>query len=115
MGRRHHPRRTIRASDRAKYAIGTAKNTQSAVHRVAPADRSVFRDLFSVEEATELEMRSVLLFGLERWLSTTRITPAKAAKVLGVTRPDIGELRRGKVSRFPLGLLVHLAARAGLK
>jgi predicted XRE-type DNA-binding protein len=83
--------------------------------RVTPAGRSVFRDLFPKAEAEELEIRSVLLIGLERWLSASGMTQTEAAKVLGVTQARISDIRRGKISQFSLDLLVRLAARAGLR
>jgi predicted XRE-type DNA-binding protein len=53
--------------------------------------------------------------GLERWLESTRMTQAEAAKVLGVTQARVSDLKRGKINRFSMDLLVRLAARAGLK
>jgi predicted XRE-type DNA-binding protein len=81
---------------------------------VTPAGRSVFRDLFPNAEAEELEIRSVLLSGLERWLATGGMTQTEAAKVLGVTQARISDIKRGKINQFSLDLLVRLAARAGL-
>jgi predicted XRE-type DNA-binding protein len=82
---------------------------------VTPAGRSVFRDLFPDAEAEELEIRSALLMGLERWLKDCDMTQTEAAKVLGVTQARISDLKRGKISLFSLDLLIRLAARAGLR
>jgi len=41
------------------------------------AGRSVFRDLFSAEEAAELEIRSTLLHGLSQWLANGGMTPKR--------------------------------------
>jgi len=92
-----------------------AKRRDHAVRHVTPAGRSVFRDLFPKAEAEELEIRSVLLIGLDRWLSTSGMTQTEAAKVLGVTQARISDIRRGKINQFSLDLLVRLAARAGLR
>jgi predicted XRE-type DNA-binding protein len=92
-----------------------AKGSDHAVRHVTPAGRSVFRDLFPKAEAEELEIRSVLLMGLERWLSTSGMTQTEAAKVLGVTQARISDIRCGKINQFSLDLLVRLAARAGLR
>lgn len=81
---------------------------------VTPAGRSVFRDLFA-EEAIELEIRSTLLRGLERWLDASGMTQTEAAKVLGITQARVSDLKRGKISQFSLDLLIRLAARAGLQ
>jgi predicted XRE-type DNA-binding protein len=75
----------------------------------------VFRDLFPKAEAEELEIRSVLLMGLDRWLLASGMTQTEAAKVLGVTQARISDIRRGKINQFSLDLLVRLAARAGLR
>jgi predicted XRE-type DNA-binding protein len=82
--------------------------------RVTRAGRSVFRDLFPKAEAEELEIRSVLLSGLERWLATCGMTQTEAAKALGVTQARISDIKRGKINQFSLDLLIRLAARAGL-
>jgi len=92
-----------------------AKGSDYVVRHVTPAGRSVFRDLFPKAEAEELEIRSVLLIGLERWLSTSGMTQTNAAKVLGVTQARVSDIRRGKINQFSLDLLVRLAARAGLR
>jgi predicted XRE-type DNA-binding protein len=92
-----------------------AKRTEHGMRHVTPAGRSVFRDLFPKAEAAELEIRSVLLMGLGRWLSSSDMTQTEAAKVLGVTQARISDIRRGKINQFSLDLLVRLAARAGLR
>ena len=72
------------------------------------------REIFSAEEAIELEIRTTLLRGVERWLSATELTQTEAAKVLGITQARVANLKRGKISQFSLDLLIRLAARAGL-
>jgi predicted XRE-type DNA-binding protein len=71
--------------------------------------------LFPKVEAEELEIRSVLLNGLGRWLAASQMTQTESAKVLGVTQARISDIRRGKINQFSLDLLVRLAARAGLR
>lgn len=92
-----------------------AKRGDHRIGHVTPAGRSVFRDLFPKAEAEELEIRSVLLMGLERWLSKSDMTQTQAAKVLGVTQARISDIRRGNINQFSLALLVRLASRAGLR
>ncbi len=77
--------------------------------------RSVFYDLFEPDIAAEMEARSVLLMGLERWLNDRALTQAAAAKLLGVTQARVSDIKRGKINQFSLDLLVRLAARAGLR
>lgn len=87
---------------------------QHGPRHVTPAGRSAFSDLFPKAEAEELEIRSVLLSGLERWLASSGLTQTQAAKVLGVTQARVSDIKRGKINQFSLDLLVRLAARAGL-
>jgi predicted XRE-type DNA-binding protein len=77
--------------------------------------RSVFHDLFSEEEAAELEMRAKLLSGINKWLNKSGLTQTEAAEQLGVTQARISEIKNGKINRFSLSMLVRLAQRAGLR
>jgi predicted XRE-type DNA-binding protein len=61
-----------------------------------------------------MEMRSLLLIALQRWLTDSDMTQIEAAKELGVTQARVSDIKHGKISRFSLDLLVRLAARAGL-
>ena len=45
--------------------------------------RSVFYDLYPEDQAAEMEMRSLLLSGLGRWLADSGMTQTEAAKVAG--------------------------------
>lgn len=76
--------------------------------------RSVFHDLYPEDQAAEMEMRSLLLIGLGRWLENSAMTQTEAAKALGITQARVSDIKRGKISQFSLDLLVRLAARAGL-
>ena len=76
--------------------------------------RSVYRDLYPEDQAAELEMRSLLLIGLGRWIADSDMTQTEAAKVLGITQARVSDLKHGKISQFSLDLLVRMAARAGL-
>jgi hypothetical protein len=49
--------------------------------RVQKAARSVFFDLFPENEATELEMRSLLLIALLRWLEKPSIARKSSQRV----------------------------------
>lgn len=93
----------------------TRKHDEHRVRHVTPAGRSVFKDLFSAEEAAELEIRSTLLIGLGRWLANAGLTQTEAAKLLNVTQARVSDIKRGKINQFSLDLLVRLAARAGLQ
>ena len=77
--------------------------------------KSVFHDLFSEEEAAELEMRAKLLSGINKWLNKSGLTQTEAAEQLGVTQARVSEIKNGKINRFSLSMLVRLAQRAGLR
>jgi predicted XRE-type DNA-binding protein len=66
-----------------------AKNVLRDEHgpgHVTPAGRSVFYDLFPRDKADELVMRATLLTGIDRWLTTSKLTRAQAAKALRITQ-----------------------------
>jgi len=88
--------------------------SKHAARHVTPAGRSVFKDLFSPEEAAELEIRATLLRGLQEWLAGSGKTQGAVAKQLGITQARVSDIKRGKINPFSLDLLVKLAARAGL-
>ena len=90
-------------------------SSKHAARHVTPAGRSVFFDLFPEAEAEALVIRSSLLVGLERWLDNCDMTQTQAAKVLGITRARVSDLKRGKINLFSLDMLIRLAARAGLR
>jgi predicted XRE-type DNA-binding protein len=90
-------------------------DSEHGARHVTPAGRSVFYDIYPAEKAAEMEMRAMLLMGLEQWLEKSRMTQSEAAKMLGVTQARASDLKRGKIDRFSMDLLVRLAARAGLK
>ena len=76
--------------------------------------RSVFHDLYPEDKAAEMDMRSLLLIALGRWLADSGMTQIEAARVLSVTQARVSDLKHGKISQFSLDLLVRVAARAGL-
>ncbi len=81
---------------------------------VTPAGQSVFNDLFSPEEAAELEIRATLLRALQQWLEAQIGTQAVCARLLGVSQARVSDIKNGKINQFSLSLLIRLAARAGL-
>ena len=88
-------------------------NEHTAQH-VTPKSRNVFYDLFPEDEAAELEIRSVLLVGLNNWLRDCGMTQTAAAKVLGITQARVSDIKHGKINQLSVDMLVKLASRAGL-
>ena len=47
-----------------------------------------------------------------RWIRTKKYKQANAANVLGVGRPEISDLQRGKVQKFSIDKLVTMLQKA---
>ncbi|MGZ8217336.1 helix-turn-helix domain-containing protein [Methylomagnum sp.] len=88
--------------------------TDHDTQHTTPAGQSVFADLFSPEEAVELEIRADLLTGLTNWLVKSGLTEIAAAQRLGINSTDIANIQQGKINLFSLDALIHIATRAGL-
>ena len=65
-------------------------------------------------EAANLKARSALMSATGDRVRSWGLTQNAAAARLGVTRPRLNDLLRGKISKFSLDALVNLATAAGL-
>ncbi len=65
-------------------------------------------------EAENMKLRSRLMIAIREPVSAWGVAQAEAARRLGVTRPRLNDLLRGRVGKFSLDAFVALAARAGL-
>jgi predicted XRE-type DNA-binding protein len=65
-------------------------------------------------DAINLTLRSDLMTSIESSVAAWNLSQAEAAKRLGITRPRLNDLLRGKISKFSLDTLTTLATRAGL-
>jgi len=65
-------------------------------------------------EAANLKARSALLSLVVERVKSWGLTQEAAAIRLGVTRPRLNDLMRGKLGKFSLDALVNLASAAGL-
>lgn len=66
------------------------------------------------DDAINMSLRSDLMTSIERMVESWGVTQGEAAKRLGLTRPRLNDLLRGKISKFSLDALTTLATRAGL-
>ena len=66
-------------------------------------------------EAASMKARADLLGALVSLVKSWNVTQEVAAGRLGVTRPRINDLLRGKLGKFSLDALVDMATAAGLK
>ena len=65
-------------------------------------------------EAANLKARAGLMTAVRERVRSWDVPQAAAAARLGVTRPRLNDLLRGKLAKFSLDALVNLAAGAGL-
>lgn len=65
-------------------------------------------------EAANMKARSELLSALKSRIRTWDMSQEAAAARLGITRPRLNDLLRGKLGKFSLDALVNLATASGL-
>ena len=65
-------------------------------------------------EAANMTARSDIMLALQRTVTGWGVTHEVAAQRLGITRPRITDLITGKLGKFSLDALIHLAVQAGL-
>jgi len=83
---------------------------------VTKSSGNVFLDLgFPPEEAAILQMRSEIMADLRKFITTKKLTQAKAAELLGVSQSRVSDLIRGKWEKFSLEMLISLATKAGMR
>jgi predicted XRE-type DNA-binding protein len=70
-------------------------------------------------EAANMTARADLLLAIRErvkaWQATGGLTQEEVAARLGVTRPRLNDLMRGKLDKFSLDALVNIAAAAGFR
>jgi predicted XRE-type DNA-binding protein len=82
-------------------------------------DVQTFEDVFDAlvktpAEAANMKARADLLSLLVDRIRSWEMTQEAAATKLGITRPRLNDLMRGKLGKFSLDALVNLATAAGL-
>jgi predicted XRE-type DNA-binding protein len=66
------------------------------------------------EEAANLKARADLLTAIRNRVKKWGVPEGEAAGRLGITRPRLNDLTRGKLDKFSLDALVNIAAAARL-
>lgn len=69
----------------------------------------------SPAEAANMKARSALLSALQERIRSWDLPQEAAAARLGITRPRLNDLLRGKLGKFSLDALVNLATVSGLE
>lgn len=85
-----------------------------------PMNVEVFDSVFDAladtpAEAANLTARADLLLSIRERVNAWNVPQDQAAKRLGLTRPRMNDLLRGKLEKFSLDALVNVAAAAGFK
>lgn len=65
-------------------------------------------------EAANMKARASLMSAIIARVGSWGLSQAAAASRLGITRPRLNDLLRGKLGKFSLDALVNLASAAGL-
>ncbi|GAA0335595.1 XRE family transcriptional regulator [Sphingomonas oligophenolica] len=65
-------------------------------------------------EAANMKARAELLVALQTRIRSWKMSQEAAAARLGITRPRLNDLLRGKLGKFSLDALVNVATAAGL-
>jgi predicted XRE-type DNA-binding protein len=65
-------------------------------------------------EAANMKARAELLVALQTRIRSWEMPQEAAAARLGITRPRLNDLLRGKLGKFSLDALVNVATAAGL-
>ena len=68
----------------------------------------------STAEAANMTAPSDLMMALTRRVKAWNLPQEEAAHRLGITRPRLSDLMRGKIDKFSLDALVNLVTAAGL-
>lgn len=66
-------------------------------------------------EAANLTARAELLLNIRDRVTSWAVAQEQAAQRLGLTRPRLNDLLRGKIDKFSLDALVNIAVAAGFK
>ena len=66
------------------------------------------------QEAANLKARSALFHAIRKTVESWNVPQEEAAHRLGLTRPRLNDLLRGKLSNFSLDALVNIATAAHL-
>ncbi|HWD38255.1 MAG TPA: helix-turn-helix transcriptional regulator [Fimbriimonas sp.] len=80
---------------------------------VTPAGGNIFADL-GLPDAEERLRKSKLVGAIQREMETQGLNQVKAAKLMGVSRPDLNQLLGGKYARFSIERMADMLNKLGL-
>ncbi len=84
--------------------------------QIIESSGNVFTDLgFSPEQSGKLAIKSYLMMQIESFIKKEGLTQDQASELMGVSRPRISDVMRGKIDKFTIDALVDMLTRAGLR
>ncbi|MCG8333586.1 MAG: XRE family transcriptional regulator [Proteobacteria bacterium] len=82
---------------------------------ILKSNGNVFNDLgFTREQSGKLAIKSYLMLQIESFIKNRGMTQDQASKMMGVSRPRISDVMRGKIDKFTIDALVDMLTKAGL-
>ncbi|MSP41493.1 MAG: XRE family transcriptional regulator [Deltaproteobacteria bacterium] len=77
---------------------------------------NVFRDVgFTPVEAEHLLVRADLMIKVQTLIESKHLSQAELAKSLGITKPRLSDLLRGRIDLFSTDTLIDILARLGVR
>jgi predicted XRE-type DNA-binding protein len=116
----------MKTKNTAVQAATPAMTSDNLAGHITPAGGNVFSDLgFEPAEAAalfeqsqkaiakKLAIKAQLMDTLATWMVSEKLTQAKAATVLGISRPRVSDVIRHKNSNFTVDALIDMVVRTG--
>jgi predicted XRE-type DNA-binding protein len=111
---------------KTKNTTTSAATSDNLAGHITPAGGNVFADLgiepaesaalFEQSQkaiAKKLAIKQQLMDALATWMVSEKLTQAKAATVLGISRPRVSDVIRHKNSNFTVDALIDMVVRTG--
>jgi predicted XRE-type DNA-binding protein len=75
---------------------------------------NVFEDLgFEGEEAIALKIKADLMIVLEKAIKKANLSQVKAAEILGIARPRLNQMMKGRLQGVTIDKMVEMVGRTG--
>jgi predicted XRE-type DNA-binding protein len=74
----------------------------------------IFKDFgFSTDQSEKMNITSYLMSEIEAFIKAENLTQDQASKIMGVSRPRISDVTRGRIDKFTIDALVGMLTKAG--
>ncbi len=82
--------------------------------KITESSGDIFEDIgFSSGKAEILDIKSNLMSEIESYINDNNLTQEQAASQMGVSRPRISDVVRGKIDKFTIDALIGMLAKVG--